>query len=113
MENEELVKALQDLASDIDKPVFSEEEYAVFNKYMTPEQVKELENAENRYAVLDVLPDDEAGIQRLGAALGAISGANPKENMDNLKLIAEKDPERFVQLMALTSVAENEAEANE
>ena len=57
--------------------------------------------------VIDTLPNDEAGVQRLAAALGAISRENTQENLAALKLIAEKDPTMLAQLMALTTIAED------
>ena len=43
----------------------------------------------------------------IGSGLRILS----KQDLANLKLIAEKDPKMFAQLMALTTLAENEAES--
>lgn len=113
MENkEQLVESLKNIASSAEEPIFSKEDYELFKKCgMTDEQIKAMEQAEMMSGVVEVLPEAEADIQKLGAALGAISGPDSKQDLANLKLIAEKDPKMLAQLMALTSVAENEVES--
>ncbi len=116
MENKEqqLIETLNTIASAAEEPIFSQEDYELFKKCgMTDEQIKGLEQTEMMSGVIEALPNDEAGTQRLAAALGAISRPDPKESQANLKLIAEKDPQMLAQLMALTVVAENEAEGAE
>lgn len=109
MENkEQLMEFVNTVNSTADEPIFSKEDYELFKKCgMTEEQIKSLEQAEMMSGVIDALPNDEAGTQRLGAALGAISGPDSKQNLANMKLIAEKDPKMFAQLMALSTVAED------
>ena len=104
------VQGLKNLIASANEPVFSKEDYELFKKCgFTAQDVKDLEQTEMMSGVIDVLPEDNAGIQRMGAALGAISNEqNPKQNLENLKIIAERDPEMFAKLMALTTVVENE-----
>lgn len=110
--NEKLVKDIAAVVAAADKPIFSDEDYALFKKCgLTDEQIKGLEQAEMMSGVIDMLPNDDAGVKRLAGALGAISKADPKESLANLNLIAEKDPQMLAQLMALTAIAENEVES--
>lgn len=113
MENEEFFKALQELGASADEPIFSEEEYAVFNKYLTEEQIAKLEHVELLSRSVETLPNDDESIQRTGAALAAISDEDGEKNFATLQLIAEKDPKTFMNLMALTTIAENEASDND
>lgn len=116
MENKEqqIIQGLKNIASAANEPVFSKEDYELFKRCgISEEEIKHLEKTEMLAGVIDVLPGDEAGIQRLAAALGAISNENnPEQNLANLKIIAEKDPEMLAKLMALSSITENEANAD-
>ena len=109
-----VVQGLKNLAAAANEPVFKKEDYELFKRCgLTPEEVKDLEKAQMMSNIVEILPDDEAGIQRMGAALGAISNKeHPENNLKNLQIIAERDPEMFVKLMALTSVVENEIEGD-
>ena len=111
MENtEQLVESLRAVASAAVEPVFSKEDYALFKKCgLSAEDISKLEQAEAMSGVIDVLPNEEAGVQRLAAALGAISNEDSKKNIENLTLIAQRDPKMFQQLMALTAISNNEA----
>ena len=112
MENKELMESLQTLASAAEEPVFSKEDYELFKRCgLTDEQIKGLEQTEMMSGVIEALPNDEAGTQRLAGALGAISRPDSKESLANLKLIAEKDPQMLAQLMALEVIADNETES--
>ena len=113
MENkEQLVESLREVASVAEESVFSKEDYALFEKCgISAEDIKKLEQAEMMSDVVDVLPGDDAGVQKLAAALGAISNKDSKKNIENLTLIAQKDPKMFQQLMALTAVSDNEISA--
>lgn len=113
MENkEQLMEFVNSVNSSAEEPVFSSEEIALFkNCGLSDEQIKAMEQTEMMSGVIEALPNDEAGTQRLAAAIGAISRPDSKESLANLKLIAEKDPKMFAQLMALTTLAENEAES--
>lgn len=107
MENKELVESLKNVASGAEEAVFSKKDLDLFKKCgLSEEDIKNLEQTEMMSQVIDTLPNDEAGVQRLAAALGAISRENTQENLAALKLIAEKDPTMLAQLMALTTVAE-------
>ncbi len=92
------------------RPVFSETEYRMFkNAGLSKEEVETLENAEMTRQIIELLPKDQAGIDKLASALQSISNENSKQNAANLLLIAQKDPERLVQLLALTEVFEQNA----
>ena len=90
------------------KPVFSPEEYAFFQRSgLSADEVRTLENAEMLTQILELLPEDQKGLDRLAGALQAISKETTKENMANLLLIAQKDPQTLIQLLALTEVFDN------
>lgn len=114
MENkEQLVESLKEVASVAEESVFSKADYELFKKCgLSAEDIAKLEQAEGMADVIDTLPGDEAGTQKLAAALGAISNQDSKKNMENLTLIAQKDPKMFEQLMALTAVSDNEIASN-
>ena len=57
--------------------------------------------------ILELLPEDQKGLDRLAGALQANSKETTKENMANLLLIAQKDPQTLIQLFALTEVFDN------
>ena len=112
MENNKLMEFANSVTSTAEEAVFSQEDIALFKKCgLSDEQIKAMEQTEMVSGVVDALPNDEAGTQRLAAAIGAISRQDSKESLANLNLIAEKDPKMFAQLMALTTLAENEAES--
>lgn len=106
--NEKLIKALENI--DVKelaepRPIFSENVYKIFKEHgLTAEEVSTLENAEMLSQIVDLLPDDDKGNERLAAALEAVSKETTKENMQNLLLIAQKDPQMLAQLLALTEV---------
>ena len=103
------MEVLQAIAKAVNEPVFSQEEYETFKQAgLSADEVKSLEKAEVMSNLIGTLPADEAGIQRLAAALGAISNENPEQNLANIKIIAERDPEMFTKLMSLTSIMEND-----
>ena len=114
MENkEQLLKAFELAVKIMDEPVFTEEEYEAFRAGgLTEEQIKSLEKTELMSRPIDSLPDDEDGMKRLEAALEAISVEDMNKRLENIKIIAEKDPKVFSQIMALSSVIENEAMAD-
>ena len=108
---QQIMQGLKNIAEAANEPVFSKEDYELFKRCgMSDEQIKQAEKAEVLAGVIDVLPNNEAGLNKLLAALGAISNDNTDQNLKNLQIIAERDPERLVQLLALTTIAENEAE---
>lgn len=91
--------------TELAKPVeiFPKEIYEMFQRSgLSDEEISNLEEAELRSRVLDFLPDDPAGQDRLASALMAISKNSTEENSKNLTLIAQKDPQMLIQLMALT-----------
>ncbi len=116
MENKEqqIIQGLKNIAEAANEPVFSKEDYELFKRCgMSDEEIKQVEKAEVMSGVIDILPNDEAGLDRLAAALGAISNEkNPEQNLANLKIIAEKDPEMLAKLFALSSITENEVNAD-
>ena len=67
-------------------------------------EIATLENAELKTRIMNLLPDDEKGQERLAQALQSISKETGKENAVNLVTIAQKEPAMLVQLMALTEV---------
>ena len=106
--NEKLVEALKKVdvkALATPEPIFPKEAYELFKKNgLSSEEIATLENAELKTRIMNLLPDDEKGQERLAMALQAISKENGKENAANLITIAQKDPAMLVQLMALTEV---------
>ena len=112
IKEQQLIDSLNKIESEANKPIFSEADYKMFRDCgMSEEQIKRLEHVEMMSNIINILPGDENGINRLVAALGALSKDDVNENLANLKLIVEKDPQTFAQLMALASVAENEADS--
>lgn len=86
---------------------FSEDEYRVFKENgLTQEEISNLEDLESFSQLMDLLPADKKSIKRLSDALDAVSSVNPEANKKNLVLIAQKDPQMLVQLLALAEVAE-------
>ena len=109
MENKDkVVEALKkiDFSTIIDKtPVFSNETYELFKKAgLSEKDVSTLEYAELKARALEVLPDDKKGMERVFAALAAISKDSAEENARNFELIARKDPEMLLKLIALTEI---------
>lgn len=106
--NEKLVEALKKVdvkALATPEPIFPEEAYKMFKRNgLSDEEIATLENAELKTRIMNLLPDDEKGQERLAMALQAISRETGKENAANLITIAQKDPAMLVQLMALTEV---------
>ena len=93
------------------KPVFSEEEYAMFKKSgLTPEEINKLEDGEMLRQVIELLPDEEAGLERLAKALEAISMDKTEDNLKNLLTIAQNEPNLLVQILALAEVTEQSEE---
>lgn len=89
------------------RPVFGEEEYKMFKQAgLSAEEIKSLEETEMTRQIIELLPDSEEDMKKLEGALKAVSNADVKANTANLLLIAQKDPERLVQLLALTEVLE-------
>lgn len=109
---EKLVEALKNI--DIKelaepRPVFGEKEYQMFkNAGLTKEEVDLLERAEMTRQILELMPKDEAGLDKLAGALKAVSNEDNKKNASNLLLIAQKDPERLLQLLATAELFEKE-----
>lgn len=92
------------------KPVFDEKQLKMFEKAgLTSDEIKTLEEAEMLSQIIELLPETQEGIDKLAAALQAISNTDSKQNTANLLLIAQKDPERLVQLLALTELFEQNA----
>ena len=58
--------------------------------------------------VADVLPKDEEGRQKLSAVIQFLSQGDKQTNLANMKKLAEKDPQVMLQLMALSTIAEEE-----
>ena len=106
--NEKLLKALEnlDFSKLVDnEPIFPAETYEIFKQGgLSEKEISTLEYAELRARALEVLPDDKAGAERVLGALAAISRGNREENMKNVMLIAQKDPEMILKLIALTEV---------
>ena len=106
--NEKLIEALKKIdvkALVTPEPLFPEEVYEMFKRNgLSSEEIATLENAELKTRIMDLLPNDEKGQERLAAALESISKESGKENAVNLITIAQKDPAMLVQLMALTEV---------
>lgn len=87
------------------RPVFSDAEYALFKKSgLSQKEIETLENAELKRQIIELLPNDKADWDKLSAALDAVSNADTNINNRNLLLIAQKDPERLIQLLALTEI---------
>lgn len=105
---EKLIEALKNI--DVKelaepRPVFSPEEYEAFvSAGMTKEEIGDLEKAEMLSQVIELLPTDKAGIERLIGALGAVSTNSDKQNLANLLTIAQKDPNMLVQMIASTEL---------
>lgn len=90
------------------RPVFSPAEYELYRKSgLSEEEISTLEMAEMKAQILELLPEDTQGLNRLAGALESISKESSKENMANLLLIAQKDPQTLIQLFALTEVFDN------
>lgn len=112
MENKEKVMkgletALKEIANP--EPIFSKEQYEEFKKAgLTQEEVEKLETAEAYAQIIDILPNNAAGIDKIMEAFASLSNDSTKANVENLLAIAQKDPNLFVQLMAVTAIAENE-----
>ena len=109
MDNKEKVlEALKkvDFSSLVDNtPVFSKETYELFKKGgLSEDEIATLEYAELKTRTLEVLPDDQKGMERVFGALAAISKDSAEENAKNLTLIAQKDPEMLLKLIALTEI---------
>lgn len=106
--NEKLVEALKkiDVKSLVTpEPIFPKEAYEMFKRNgLSKDEIATLENAELKTRIMQLLPDDEKGQERLAMALQAISKESGKENAMNLITIAQKEPAMLVQLMALTEV---------
>ncbi|MBR3885063.1 MAG: hypothetical protein IKJ33_01160 [Clostridia bacterium] len=106
--NEKLVEALKkiDVKSLVTpEPIFPKEAYEMFKRNgLSKDEIATLENAELKTRIMQLLPDDEKGQERLAMALQAISKETGKENAMNLITIAQKEPAMLVQLMALTEV---------
>ncbi len=104
----EVANALKKLNSptfSMEKSVFPKEVYDLFERNnLTQDEIETLERAELQTRVIELLPDDEKGRERLTMALQAISNEDGDKNLENLKIIAEKDPNMLVQLFALTEV---------
>lgn len=115
MENkEQLIEALNKIVENAGKPVFTEEEYDTFRQAgLSEEEIKELEKMEMLSDTIDVLPSDKKDMDRLGAVLEVLSSGDGKQNLEKLRILAEKDPKVFAQVMALTSVIENEVLAED
>ena len=110
--NEKLLEKLNkvDFSAFADKePIFSKETYEMFKKGgLSEQEISTLEYAELRARALEVLPDDQKGAERVFGALAAISRDRGEENAKNIMLIAQKDPEMLVKLIALTEVVKTQ-----
>jgi hypothetical protein len=92
-------------------PVFPKEVYEIYKQNgLTDQEIAQLEEAELLAQLVDHLPKDAKGIERLTGALAAVTSANPEINQRNLLLIAQKDPQMLVQLLALAEITEQTAE---
>lgn len=99
--------ALKEIANP--EPIFSKEQYEEFKKAgLTQEEVEKLENAEAYAQIIDILPNDGAGVDKILEAFASLSNDSTKTNVENLLAIAQKDPNLLVQLLAVTAIAENE-----
>lgn len=111
MDNKEkIIEALAkiDYASlALPKQVFSKEQYKLFEENgLTKKEIAQLEEAEVYSQLIDLLPNDAKGVDRMMSALDAVSNANPEINKKHLILIAQKDPQMLVQLLALAELLE-------
>lgn len=117
MENKELImKGIETTLKEIGNPapVFTEEQYNEFkNAGLTPDEIAVLEKAESYAQIIDILPTDNAGIDKLIEAVVSLSDDNAEVNINTLLAIAKKDPNLLMQLFAITAIAENEFPATE
>lgn len=117
MENKELImKGLETTLKEIANPapVFTKEQYDEFkNAGLTPDEIATLEKAEEYAQIIDILPTDNAGIDKLIEAMTSLSDDNAEVNLNKLVAIAQKDPNLLMQLFAITAVAEIEFPATE
>lgn len=112
MENQEkIMKGIETALKEITNPdpIFTKEEYEEFKKAgLTQEEITKLENAEAYAQIIDILPNDGEGADKIMAAFASLSNDSTKVNVENLLAIAQKDPNLLVQLLAITAIAENE-----
>ena len=93
------------------KPVFTKAEYDMFKQNgLTKDEIAQLEETELLSQLLEHIPDDAKSLSRISGALDAVLTADPELNKRNLLLIAQKDPQMLVQLLALAEIAEQTAE---
>ncbi len=98
-----LAESCKDLATP--ESVFPKHYYEMFKRNgLTQDEILTLENAELKSKVVELLPKDEQGQARLASAYKAISTPDGAKNVENLKIICEKDPEMMIKLLALTEV---------
>lgn len=92
-------------------PVFPPHIYEMFKRNgLTQAEVKVLEDAELKTRIIELLPDDEKAQERLAGALSAISNPEPEKNQAAIRIIAERDPQTLVHLMALTEMFKTPSE---
>ena len=110
MENkEQLMESLKNLIKEMEAPVLSEEEVKTFKEIgLTDKQIKELEETVMVCDSLDVLPDDEEGLNKLGLVLRELSKGTGAQKLEKLKILAEKDPKMFAQVAAISTAIEQE-----
>ena len=89
------------------RPMFSKEQYELFKANgLSKQEIEMLEQAEAYSELINLLPNDEKGTDRMLSALDAISTANPEINKQHILIIAEKDPEMLAKLLALAELME-------
>ena len=107
--NEQILESIKAMVESAEEPIFSEADYALFKKGgLSEDEIKNLEKVEMLANVADVLPKDEEGRQKLSAVIQFLSQGDKQTNLANMKKLAEKDPQVMLQLMALSTIAEEE-----
>ena len=110
--NEQLIESLKALVVSAEEPIFSAADYESFKRCgLSEDEISNLEKVQMMSGVVDVLPKDAEGIQKLSAVVNFLSQGDKQTNAENMKKLAEKDPQVMFQLMALAKIAENEAES--
>ena len=111
--NQKFAGALKKLAQEMETPVFTEEEINVFRKSgMTEAEIKELAETSVLADTINVLPDDEEGLNKLAAVLKSLETGTATQKLEKIQALAEKDPKMFAQVMALTTIIEQEVLAD-
>lgn len=111
-EKEKLIEQLSKIdykALSNTEPIFTEEEIAEYKKCgLSDAEIANLEQAETYARIIEVLPKDDKGADRLEQAVKELSSDSNKENINKLLAIANNDPVLLAQLFALSSLLEPE-----